>query len=221
MKGNITRVGRFAIALAVAGLAATSLAAPAFAQAGQNVQEVSPPSEKITVDVVTVNGSGCPAGTATVWALPDNTGFWISYTDFLAETGGGAGPTDFRKNCQLNLRIGVPDGFTFAIAQVNYHGYAHLQRGATGLQRASYYFQGSAETTTSSHWFTGPTSDNFDVTDTGALIYSPCSEQRNLNINSELRVRPSQYAPKAHSFMAMDSIDSSVRTIFHFKWARC
>jgi hypothetical protein len=221
MKGNITRVGRGVIALAIAGLAAASVAAPAFAQVRSTDESVPPPSEKITVEVVTVNGSGCPAGTAAVWPLPDNTGFWVSFTDFIAEVGAGAETTDFRKNCQLNLRIGVPDGFTFAIAQVNYKGFAYLHRGATGLQQASYYFQGQSETERSSHSFTGPFSDDWEATDTGALIYAPCHEERNLNINTELRVRPNPHAPRAHSFMAMDSTDGSVRTIFHFAYKHC
>ena len=115
----------------------------------------------------------------------------------------------------------MPNGYTFAIATVNHRGFAYLQRGAYGLQRASYYFQGSPETASSSHTFNGPMVDNFDVTDVGGLGYSPCSERRNLNINSELRVRPSSWAPKAHSFMAMDSTDAEVRTLFHIDWKRC
>ena len=76
------------------------------------------PSERVTVDVVTVNGSGCKQGTAEVIVSPDNTSFWVIYSDYLAQAGKGAGATDFRKNCQLNLRVNVPQGFTYGMADL-------------------------------------------------------------------------------------------------------
>src|SRR3712207_1310352 len=68
-----------------------------------------PPTEKIVIDVVTVNGSGCPVGTAAVAVAPDNTAFTVTYSDYLAQVGVGAKPTDFRKNCQLALQVHVPE----------------------------------------------------------------------------------------------------------------
>ncbi|MGO4757987.1 DUF4360 domain-containing protein, partial [Streptomyces sp. 2MCAF27] len=101
-----------------------------------------PPPDKIVITVATVNGSGCPAGTAAVAVSPDNTAFTVTYSDYLAQVGKGSKPTDFRKNCQLNLVVHVPQGFTYAIASVDYRGYAHLEKGATSVEKASYYFQG-------------------------------------------------------------------------------
>ena len=75
-----------------------------------------PPTDHIVIDVITVNGSGCPAGTAAVAVSPDNTAFTVTYSDYLAQVGIGSVPTDFRKNCQLNILVHVPQGFTYAIA---------------------------------------------------------------------------------------------------------
>src|SRR3954470_23164074 len=85
---------------------------------------VDPPPDKIVIKVATVNGSGCPAGTAAVAVSPDNTAFTVTYSNYLAQVGKGAKPTDFRKNCQLNLVTHVPQGFSYAIASVDYRGYA-------------------------------------------------------------------------------------------------
>ncbi|MCA6096351.1 DUF4360 domain-containing protein, partial [Streptomyces sp. SCA3-4] len=90
------------------------------------------PPGRVVIDVVAVNGSGCPAGTAAVAVASDNTAFTVSYSDYLAQVGVGAKPTDFRKNCQLGLNVHVPQGFTYAIARADYRGFAHLERGATG-----------------------------------------------------------------------------------------
>ncbi|MEV4439454.1 DUF4360 domain-containing protein [Streptomyces sp. NPDC049577] len=203
---------------AAAALAATTYASPAAAAAQ------IPPPDRVVIDVVAVNGSGCPAGTAAVAVAGDNTAFTVTYSDYTAETGPVSRPTDFRKNCQLGLNVHVPQGFTYAIARADYRGFAHLERGATGLERASYYFQGSANTTAVSHRFSGPVSDDWqtsDVTAADALVYAPCGVSRILNVNTELRVGAGTSDPGTTSFMAMDSTDGSVNTLYHFAWKEC
>jgi hypothetical protein len=184
-----------------------------------------PPSDKIVIDVVTVNGSGCRPGTAAVAVSPDNTAFTVTYSEYMVQVGVGAKPTDFRKNCQLNLRVHVPQGFTYAIAQADYRGFAHLEKGSSGIERANYYFQGQSQTTYISHTIKSPLDDdwqNTDSVDVEALVFKPCGEQRNLNINTELRVNAgSSNTKKTTSFVAMDSTDGSIATIYHFAWKKC
>ncbi|MFI1968466.1 hypothetical protein BLA24_04495 [Streptomyces cinnamoneus] len=206
------------IGSASVALLATSFA-PSAAAAGV------PPPDRVVIDVVAVNGSGCPAGTAAVAVAADNRAFTVSYSSYLAQVGVGAKPTDFRKNCQLGLNIHVPQGYTYAIARADYRGFAHLEQGAAGLEKASYYFQGVSQTTSVSHRFSGPASDNWqtsDVTDVESLVYAPCGVQRILNVNTELRVGAGTSDPSTtNSFMAMDSTDGSVNTLYHFAWKEC
>ncbi|MFC5721436.1 DUF4360 domain-containing protein [Streptomyces gamaensis] len=186
---------------------------------------VNPPPDKIVIDVATVNGSGCPINTAAVAVSPDNTAFTVTYSSYLAQVGIGSKPTDFRKNCQLNLEVHVPQGFTYAIASADYRGYAHLEPGATGLEKASYYFQGSPDTAASAHNFKGAYNDNWQVTDSvdvASLVWAPCGEERNFNINTELRVDAGTSDPtKTTSWMAMDSTDGSIKTTYHLAWKEC
>lgn len=206
-------------AMIAASLIASLVGSPVSAPAAATLS--APPSDRVVIDVVTVNGSGCPAGTASVTTASDNTAFRVTYSDYLAEVGGGADPTDVRKNCQLSLRVQVPQGFTFAIAQADYRGSAYLAAGASGLEQAGYYFQGSPQTTFVSHSFSGPFSDDWQTTDVAALVFAPCGLQRNLNINSELRVAAGTSSPGTTSFMRMNSSDGSVRTIYHLSWKQC
>ncbi|ARZ66575.1 DUF4360 domain-containing protein [Streptomyces sp. HU2014] len=186
---------------------------------------VNPPPDKIVIEVATVNGSGCPAGTAAVAVSPDNTAFTVTYSEYLAQVGVGSKPTDFRKNCQLNLIVHVPQGFTYAIASADYRGYAKLESGATAQQKASYYFQGSSQTVPIIHNFKGAYEDNWQSTDrvdVAALVWAPCGERRNFNINTELRVNAGTSDPsKTNSFMAMDSTDGDINTVYHLSWKEC
>ncbi|QIS12860.1 DUF4360 domain-containing protein [Nocardia arthritidis] len=184
-----------------------------------------PPPDKIVIDVVTVNGTGCPPGTAAVAVSPDNTAFTVTYSQYTAQVGVGAGPTDFRRNCQLNLLVHVPQGFTYGIAQADYRGFAHLEAGATALERARYYFQGNSPTQYIDHPFNGLYDDDWQTTDStpvGSVVFLPCGENRNFNINTELRANAGTSDPtKTTSFITMDSTDGSITTTYHFAWKQC
>ncbi|MEV5240779.1 DUF4360 domain-containing protein [Streptomyces cinnamoneus] len=203
--------------------AAVALLATSFSP--EAAAEDVPPPDKIVIDVVSVNGSGCPAGTANVTVSPDNTAFTVSYSNYIAQVGVGAKPTDFRKNCQLSLNVHVPQGFTYAVARADYRGFARLEKGATGLERANYYFQGMTQTAYVNHHFTGPLNDNWqtsDTTDIDALIYHPCGAKRNFNINTELRVDAgTSDTTRTTSLVAMDSTDGNISTLYHFAWKQC
>nr|WP_237330026.1 DUF4360 domain-containing protein [Streptomyces sp. BA2] len=184
---------------------------------------VAPP-DKIVIELATVNGSGCPLGTTAVAVSPDNTAFTVTYSDYLAQVGPGTRPTDFRKNCQLNLRVHVPQGITYAIARADYRGFMNLEKGATAQQKASYYFQGMPQTAAATHGFAGPRADNWqvsDVTDIDALVWAPCGEERNFNINTELRVNTGTSDRTKTSFITMDSTDASIGTVYHLAWKTC
>ncbi|MEE1941207.1 DUF4360 domain-containing protein [Streptomyces sp. TRM 70361] len=211
----------------VAGGAIAALFASSFSS---NVVATPPyfedaPTDRMVIEVLTVNGSGCPLGTAAVAVAPDNTAFTVTYSDYIASVGVGSKPMDFRKNCQLNLAVRVPQGFTYAIASVNYRGYAYLEKGATATQKAQYFFQGQAETRSGTHQLAGPYDENWQSTDevpVGSLAWAPCGELRNFNINTELRVSGgSSNTAETTSFIAMDSTDGSVNTTYQLAWKEC
>ncbi|MFI1352634.1 DUF4360 domain-containing protein [Streptomyces sp. NPDC020898] len=211
------KAGGLLVSGAIAALFASAVPAQG---AGSSFED--PPADKIVIKVATVNGSGCPANTAAVAVSGDNTAFTVTYSDYLAQAGGNSDPTAFRKNCQLNLLVHVPAGFTYAIASVDYRGFAALQQGASGIQRASYYFQGSSSTAFRNHSYAGPYNDNWQATDTtewAQLVWAPCGVQRNFNINTELRVNAG--TSTGTSFMAMDSTDGEIDTIYHLAWQQC
>ncbi|MFF7234356.1 DUF4360 domain-containing protein [Streptomyces sioyaensis] len=212
---------RLAIAGATASLLALSVAGATTATA--HSPGATPPW--FTVDLVTVNGSGCPAGTASVAPAPDRTAFTVTYSNYLAQVGRGAGPTDFRKNCQIMVRVNAPQGFTYGIASADYRGYASLAAGAWGKEQANYYFQGQSQTASIPHPFHGPMNDNWqasDATPVGSIVYAPCGATRDLAINTQLNVGAGTSNPATTtSLMTMDSTDASLTTTYHLGWRRC
>ncbi|WP_165969062.1 DUF4360 domain-containing protein [Actinomadura sp. KC06] len=205
-------------ALATATYAAAS-ASETSPETGTESQLVQPP-DGVTMDVVTVLGSGCPAGTARVTPSDDGDGFTVSFDKYLAWGGGDAPPTDFRKNCQLNVRVNHPENYTYAVVGISSRGFAHVEPGASAVRRTSYYFQGSSETRSVTHTIEGPSNRSWRFNDRiprSERVYKPCGENRNLNINTEVRVNAGD--SEEPSFIAVESVNADAA--YHLTWRRC
>ncbi|MGW1073356.1 DUF4360 domain-containing protein [Streptomyces sp. NPDC002537] len=188
--------------------------------------EGPPPPGRVVIELTTVNGSGCGLPPwASVAVAPDNMAFTISRGSATARVGVGAGPTDFRKNCQIGLNVHVPRGFTYAIAGADHSGLAHLEKGATGLFRTDYYFQGSSVTTSRSHPLVGPFDDAWqfvDGIDVADLVYAPCGEQRNLTVNTVLRVDAGTSDPATTtSSMTLGTPGDTIDSVYRLAWKQC
>jgi hypothetical protein len=210
--------------VALISVSSLLLAGQAFANAAKSAPSLdAPPTDEITAEIVTINGSGCPAGTAKAAVSSDKTSFRIRYADYVAQTGPG-NATEFRKNCQINLLVHIPQGFTFAIAKAEYRGSAGLKAGSSAVQHAYYYWAGTSTTHEASKTFDGPyygSWNNIDVTPVAELVYAPCGETRNLNINTDLKVTAGTSAPGATNWISMSSASGSVDTIYHVDWKHC
>jgi len=209
-----------------AGLLVASLLVPATAAQADSDQGTTmiPAKDSVIVKIVTMNGSGCPAGTAMAQMYPDGTGFRIFYNDYLVQDGDGAPPVDVRKNCQINLQVKTPRGYTYAISRASYRGYAHLVTGAVGTQLSHFYFAGMSQTQTYKHTFVGPYHGSWNVVDTpslDSLQFAPCDEDRNLNINTELRVFNDSGTENKISFMSMGTSTTRFSADYDFEWRTC
>ncbi|RFS83209.1 DUF4360 domain-containing protein [Actinomadura spongiicola] len=210
-----------AASVAVTALALTAVSTTPAAASGEFLERGP---EGVTIEIATVMGSGCPQDTAAVALSKDAEAFTITYSKYLAQVGGASPPTDERKNCQINLRVHVPQGFTYAVSKVDYRGFANLQPGATATQIASYYFQGDTSTRHHATEFKGPHKKFWQTTDLvplAALVWSPCGEQRNFNINTQLLVDVGTSDDSKVSYINMDSTDGDINTTYHYSWKRC
>ena len=174
---------------------------------------VAPP-QPVTVEVLGVAGSGCGPGTANVAMSQDGAAFTVTYGDFVVLAHG----SDASKTCELTIRVNHPDGYTYGIAETNFRGFAQLDAGSKGTERASYFFASQAPTVHSPHTFSGPMIDNWQAVDQPAsVVHGPCRERRPLTVKAELKVT----GKSATSFMAMDSTDGKVSADFKLSWQKC
>jgi len=180
---------------------AALLALLGFAPASADAAMADP---AFTVRLLSANGSGCPPGSTTV--VPSSTSmFTMIYGSYIATAGGGAPALGFRKNCQLNVSVSVPAGWTYGLLEVNYRGFANLDTGAQGALSASYYFAGLPQTYHVDHSLAGPRRGNYELTNRAAVVeWAPCHFTGTLNINTAITLT----AGSGTSFLNLLTIDS-------------
>jgi hypothetical protein len=219
---------RRAMVVSAAALFGILLSAPGIAAPiDVPITPVPPPAGEVTIDVATVNGTGCPKDSYAIALSPDKKAFTVTYSEYTAWTGEGSKPLDFRKNCQINVKVNVPGGFTYGIAKADHRGFGQLEAGAKAELQTTLYFQGLSETLRKTHVFKKADLDEQDgywnATDEaefGAVVWHPCGEKRLLNANTQLKVTAGK-DKKVLNMFTMDSTDGSVTTLYRLAWAKC
>jgi hypothetical protein len=199
-------------------------AAPA-PQSAPSSSSSGPDPNEVYFKTITYSGSGCPISppSAQVVFAGDKQTFTVLFDKFIASVGQGVAVTENRKNCQLNIGIHIPGGWQYSIVSADFRGFASLDKGVTGLQQSIYYFQGYSHTTTTQATLNGPMQQNYnfrDQVDFQSISWSPCGEDRPVNINTSIFVSNTKN-PKGKGLLTTDSIDGKVKQIYEFKWQKC
>lgn len=182
----------------------------------------TPSGHEVTIQGIAFAGSGCPAGSVSGQLSSDLTTITLLYSSFVAQAGQGISASNYRKNCQLNVKIKYPQGYQFSIFKADYRGYAQIPKGDTGTCKATYYFSGSSQQVSSTLVIKGPFDDNYLKTDqfgVESTVWSPCGLEGLLNINSEVRLSPMDAVKPA--LLTVDSTDLRFTQIHHLQWQKC
>ncbi|KAK4168465.1 hypothetical protein QBC43DRAFT_330989 [Cladorrhinum sp. PSN259] len=182
----------------------------------------APSGHEVTIGGLAFAGSGCPAGTVSGQLSSDLTTITLLYASFVAQAGQGISPSNYRKNCQLNVKIKYPQGYQFSIFKADYRGYAQIPKGDTGTCKATYYFSGDSRQVSSTTLIKGPYDDNYIKTDSFGVestVWSPCGLEGLLNINSEVRLSPGDAVKPAQ--LTVDSTDLRFTQVHYLQWQKC
>ncbi|QWF83502.1 DUF4360 domain-containing protein [Amycolatopsis sp. CA-230715] len=166
-----------------------------------------PPTGRVVIDIITVNGSGCPPGMASVAVASDNTSVVVTYP-------GAASAADERHNCQVRLLIHPPAGFTYTITEADYRGYLFLDNGVRAALSMNYYLRG-APSPPVTRSFTGPLATEWQIVKAPDIPSPvPCGETPVLDSTAETRLAPSTPDPRTN-FATLES------TTFRLTWTTC
>ncbi|OBT42040.1 hypothetical protein VE00_07440 [Pseudogymnoascus sp. WSF 3629] len=183
---------------------------------------VRPNPSQVYINSISYGGTGCPQGSVGSFISDDRQTFTLIFDSYVASIGPTVAATENRKNCQLNLDLQYPSGFQYSIFTTQFRGYAALDKGVQGTQKATYYFSGQPEQVSSSTVFNGPLSTDYSVSDSvpfTSTIWSPCGQALPLNINSQVRLTSS--VTGATGLLTDDSIDGHITFVVGIQWQAC
>lgn len=174
----------------------------------------------VRVDSVTYSGNGCPNGTAAVALSLDAQAFTVSFSQFAAAVGPGVSPAENERTCQLHVKLTVPPGWSYALASVDYRGYAALDSSVTALRQSTYHITGESPEKSPSSTFRGAYEDDYFVRDLGAAAptyWSACGKGKNLKIKTQLKI-DNKTNPTGTGIFTVDVVDGEV---YHLIWRNC
>ncbi|KAM0284876.1 hypothetical protein ACHAQH_001797 [Verticillium albo-atrum] len=185
---------------------------------------------KITISKASHSGSGCPQGTVTsvVSAHLALQVITFGFDQFQTYIGPGASYTERSKNCQLHLNLQYPAGFSFAVVDSVYHGFALLDPGVTGNFFSTYYFSADAAKTSTTQtsirgggpWANGQVYTKQDFVPAGEIVRSPCGgSQATLNVNNRIALNSDK--PEAFGMITNDDATVSLQQQVHIEWYKC
>ncbi|KAJ3317059.1 hypothetical protein HDV06_002103 [Boothiomyces sp. JEL0866] len=211
--------------------AALALASAAFSQIIVTPgQPGGPDPNQVHIKSISYAGTGCPAGSVSQILSQDATTFTLLMSEFVASSGPGTGITDSRKNCQINIDLVYPQGFSYSIDSVDYRGYVQIPAGITATQKATYYISGQTQQVSSQTVFSTATDNDYhthDEIDVAAYVWSPCGAVLPGNINTQVRLtltnpsNPKITLANTPAQITVDSIDGNVQQIYGLKWKTC
>ncbi|GBG84235.1 hypothetical protein CBR_g38206 [Chara braunii] len=173
----------------------------------------------VVLEEVKYAGSGCGPGAVkgvlskdakSLSPIPDDSDVKI-----IAKSGPGASLSDSRKNCHYSVVMTYPAGWSYALASAELEGSIDLDGGATGIEDVYYYFQGVGKNCAVPEIsIDGPKKERFQTgnrTFEEPLCWSPCSNERSLQINVAARVRG----------RGVRGVLSIEKQKFFLKWRQC
>jgi hypothetical protein len=178
-------------------------------------------ADEIQLGVPAYGGAGCPAGTASASLSPDAKTLSILFDQYLVEAGASTNRTLDRKGCNLAIPVHVPHGFSVAVFQVDYRGFAAIPAGGRGQFNVEYFFAGSQGPRQAKTFF-GPSSQNYNLTsnlESAQVVWSPCGADTNLRVNTSMLVQTN--AAKEEALASVDSADITAGIVYQIQWRTC
>jgi hypothetical protein len=201
---------------------ATALSLP-FTHATPIPDAVAPPStapSAFKIVNVVHGGSGCPQGSLNLtWT--DTQLLPITFPPaFTASVGPSAPVTAQRKNCQISIAISHSPGYALAVYSATFSGWADLEAGVEGTVKATTYFAGESDQTSTSLVIPGPYRGVYEKRDFVPLtVWSGCEGEILLNVNTQISVSPSGGPASGRLVQSRESGKLSEQ--FYMQWKKC
>lgn len=195
------------------------------------IRAILPPANEIKINSASTSGSGCPRRAVSVDISLDRTAVTLGFDEFQTFIGRRFGSSERDKNCEIRLNVFYPGGYTFAVLEATYHGFAQLDAGVTGSFETSYSFPGSrmprngrtesntrASITGGGQLVTGGTYTKKDSIPTESRVLAPCGQNATMLIKTRINLSSSNAS--AEGTLTGDDATFAFTHQMHIEWTR-
>jgi hypothetical protein len=162
-------------------------------------------------------GSGCPEGSASV-VIVGNT-LSMLFDEYVSRT--SPGNQTARKSCNYAVALNVPPGYTIALLQIDYRGFADIPSGGIGRLRAEYFWAGSTGPVYTRTFWHGFFGDWMETDFVGGAVWSPCGRDVIARGNTSTIARKSSPSSSYEAELSVDSLDLQAGIVYYFDWDYC
>jgi hypothetical protein len=170
---------------------------------------------------VVANGTGCPAGTWNTALSDDGQTFTTTFSAYSAFVSPSQAISI--KDCLLAIKLHSTEQLQYAVQAFRFAGYAYLEDGASAVQTAKYYIQGNpANSIDAKSELTGPFNSTYTLqneVELGREIWSPCGKERDINIETRIRLRNGD--PAGTAYVNLAAVTGSAKAIIRVSRRRC
>lgn len=178
-------------------------------------------SQQLQLGQANFGGNACNNSNARATLSPDGRQISILLDNFIAEAGNRFGPFIDRKNCDISIPVKVPQGYSIALFNIDYRGFALVPSGGKLRFSADYYFAGKSSRRYSKEFF-GPMNDNFifqNEIKSDVNVWSACGAEVQLRTQSNLVAETNNDEDLVQG--SIDSIDIQSGITYNFQYRRC
>lgn len=211
-----------------------------FAAATSAMAQDRPTSSEVGLEAITYRGSGCRQGTVAQTISPDTQAFTLLFSDYLVDTSPRDG-RPARRACDIDVTMRVPAGWSFTVYGLQVRGYASLEDGAIGVQKAASSFGAMPAQEIGRIRLEGPYNDDYQLSSNlplDALEWSRCGgheRTRRFNLKTAITVRPRRGFSDVQGdvddpalgrsfprgLLTVDAIDGALAHEYRIGWRRC
>lgn len=183
--------------------------------------------DEVQIESVSTSGSGCPKNDVSTSISDDKTVLTLGFDEFQSYIGGGHSASDGDKECDVRLDLKYPQGYTYAVVESTFHGFAQLDDGITGTFGASFSFSDGSKTSSISSklsggdsMVTGNTFTEDQTIPTSEVVRSPCGEDVYLTIIIHISLADDGSHPNATGVITDDDATFALTQEVHLDWEK-
>lgn len=186
----------------------------------------------VSVRGIRAYGQGCPIGSAAATVSPDGRSFSLLLDNYAATVEPGGRPT-IRRDCDIEVDLDIPAGWSFAVVAADYRGFVDIAAGSLAQHRVLYTFDKRQRLPGEGYDFSfqgtefrGPRTEEYNIhheIGIGQAPRSSCSfgDVKTLFLNTLLTARAMRGRGETTS-ISLDSVDGQLAAQrYRLAWFRC